>query len=77
MICFELIYDFSGSFGCGTKYTYLSGIHVTFYTDTQKSVSYVNFAYLSKEFTAKIIEFSNIIFMFFKKIPMFQFILSV
>lgn len=50
---------------------------MTFHTDTQKSVSYVNFAYLSKEFTAKIIEVSDIIFMFFKKIPMFQFILSV
>lgn len=42
---------------------------MTFLTDTQKSVSYVNFAYLSKEFTAKIIEVSDIIFMFFKENP--------
>lgn len=42
---------------------------MTFHTDTQKSVSYVNFAYLSKEFTAKIIEVSDIIFMFFKENP--------
>lgn len=65
MICLELICDFSGSFGFGTKCTHLPGIHVIFHTDTQKSVSYVNVAYHPKEFTAKIIEVSNIILMSF------------
>lgn len=65
MIWLELICDFSGSFVFGTKCTHLSGIHVNFHTDTQKSVSYVNFAYHSKEFTTKIIEVSDIIFMSF------------
>lgn len=62
MICLEFICDFSGSFGFGTKYVHLSGIHVTFYIYTQKSLSYVNSAYLSKEFTAKMLDISNIIF---------------